>query len=459
MILTTLLETGEYRKGKPLKPDYIRHSYSFNPDTNEIVIEPSTVNTQYALSCLVKELTTQWKLREWKMSDAIKNELIKIYNKQEHLAKIEKNGAHFYIYNDKLNITQAGYQELQKQAVIGSELAIALQTSQLLIDLAEKNTDKLDKTLQQIINNKHHLIIIDTIPNNQSDGTKTHHICYINHKITTELAKKIIKYFEAAIRRRFSPPMIQISVSDTTDKDLKLDLISEDKAMPNPKISAKIPSEIFDNLQKLYDNNVETDISLMLTTNNIAQPPVPENSYAEINEKFSQIALNDGLEGKIKTLQEYARLISTQTEQLKHAYKKVGFKYIVKLFENMTNLEDIAKLFNSLLEIQYQIDIHRNKLLDFIFFKSNTDSWQTIIGEIRNKAYYILMTEFEKRKQTANVEATKDFINSIRNTKLFTEHRNNGLYRFGKTDTQKDIDSMLAHFEKDTDSNRNVFHN
>ncbi len=461
MILTILLETGEYRKSKLFKSDYINHTYFLNTDTNEIVIHLSDSNSQYGLSCLIKELTNQWKFREWKVSDAIKRELFRytFSYKWEHLANIDKKGAHFYIYGHRLCITQAGYQELQKHAAIGSELAIALQTSQLLIDLAEKNTDKLDKTLQQIINNKHHLITIDTIPSNQSDGTKTHHICYINPKITTELAKKIIKYFEAAIQRRFSPPMMQISVSDTTNKDLKLELISEEKTMPNPKIFAKIPSEIFDNLQKLYENNDEADMSLILTTNNIAQPSIPENSYAAINEKFSQIAVDDTLEGKIKVLHEYSLLISTQTEQLKHAYKKIGFKYIIKLFKSITNIEETAKLFDKLVEIQYLVDIHRNKIFDFIFFKNNTDSWQAMIGEIRYHSEYILSLQFNQRKQTADFEETKNFLNSFRNTKLFSEHRKNGLYRLGKTDTQKDIDSMLTHFERETNSNRNVFHN
>ena len=432
MILETLLETGEYRKSRPGKSDFVHFTCTVNTDVDnepiDINVAADHPNKKQALTILSTELTSKRKL---------------------------KKGRHFVISNNKITITKEGFQQLQKQAVLGTELEIAMRSTQLIFDLATKNMDELDKTLKAIIISPNHPLMHPMF--RQFKGAdNTVWCCFTDKKLALPLATQIGKALKAAIERRL-PERFSKDNDGKLNSKITFEEIGEENDNYPKVISIKVPRYIYDSFDSLYANNHMGLPQPAISSPHVPNQPIPDNSYVKIAAKFSQIE-SANLEDETKRLQEYAALISSQPDNLKNIYKEICFKYITQLFKNMITLEKIANLFELLLTLKPQFDIHRNPKRDSFFFRHNTDSWQDMIGNIRNDAFLKLTKAFNRKAKLPDSNIAIDFLKQYRNKKLFSEHQGNGLSRIGKTATVKEIDEMLSRFEgKDSIIKRDAF--
>lgn len=96
---------------------------------------------------------------------------------------------------------------------------------------------------------------------------------------------------------------------------------------------------------------------------------------------------------------------------------------------------------------QLYVNTHRNPILDYLFGKKNTKSWQRVASEIRAKAFVCLKIEVA---QIDDPDAQLEYLKAARNMPVFCEHRNNYIITgaFFRTTTVKEIDKLIESLEK-----------
>jgi hypothetical protein len=164
--------------------------------------------------------------------------------------------------------------------------------------------------------------------------------------------------------------------------------------------------------------------------------------------------------------------IFSQPKRL-HSEKSDIIKFIEALFLKVKNTDDLCKLYNyiSLKNNKEKINIPYHNFSDTIlFWKSNTNSWQTMVANLRKHAYATLIAEVNNKeiveKEVPHVNISPEpiensnllpqdqlaYLRKYHKQKLFTEHRtNNPLSFIYNTKTSQDINRNIDLLEEKSD--------
>jgi hypothetical protein len=105
----------------------------------------------------------------------------------------------------------------------------------------------------------------------------------------------------------------------------------------------------------------------------------------------------------------------------------------------------INLLFLGLLGLKDDINVHKHEKFDAVMFKKNTDSWQKLIKNIRNRAFELLNEEIDGK---SDLEALR-LLNKYRDEDIFRLHRANAFFmKVGRTSTIKKIDLLIEERQK-----------
>jgi hypothetical protein len=119
------------------------------------------------------------------------------------------------------------------------------------------------------------------------------------------------------------------------------------------------------------------------------------------------------------------------------------------LSEAQAKLCDMTQLFHTVLAHKDKMDLHKHSTIDLFLYKDKSTSWQSLIKNIREKAYYVLDTiYFIMRLNNCPKDEIVSYLNTQRNNPLFCLHRGNHWYeKFGVTGTVKSINALIAEQE------------
>lgn len=414
-MLELLLETGEYSLGRPGKSSYLKFTYVIENGQIVIYVDPDHPDKKYAVDALTKVLIKKYRML---------------------------HGKHFIksVDNNTVTITHTGYTLLEELSQNNSELAYALEMPQFVQSLLKnyKDTEEDKRKVENIIK----AVLIDPHPLFKKEQT-SNNLVYItvHNKIKEPLASQI---------RRGIINIVQFLRSTVRVLQQNQFNIEESENRSNTKY-LRTSTKLIDQL-KVYIGNGHLSAQQASSAYIYHEPShVSQIDYKDAHAKFKEINTGADIETLKITLDEYAQLVSRQlTVKEKHAYKLIAFRYILNIFKNLNDIEHIAELFQYLLSLQLKIDIHRHSF-DGLFNKYNTNSWQELLGEIRDNAFLKLKMIVDESESKIDQTDAIALLEKSTHMKLFTKHRTNWI-SFTHTRAEQDIYAMLQKINAGTSS-------
>lgn len=403
MIVLILLETGEFRIGKAGKSNYAVYSYTIRNDQLEILIntEQHPENAPAAMTYLLQKLEKNWGLD----------------NAALVLPRPNQN---------RVIITIQGWEKLKSQAKPGSALAFAMQIPQMLLDLTSHKRDDVALAINKIMNGECQQFEVQQLD--------MHFICtpslILSPRYAQILANSLLEAIKTIGASGFNATQLEQAVTIQPHRNAEND---------RDLFSVVIPSNIAENLN----------------TKIITRPPIfphlapqrePEAINADnpyLNIILRRVVLNisnpNDLLGKKQAIEDYANLVARSAPEEKHVIKKLSLLEIVRLFIRMTNLTEIADLFDTFLQCQPRLDFHTHDFIDIIFRINNTASWQEAESIIRNHSYYLLHQRATNFISDGKITDAQQELNTYHNRSLFTHPWGNGIASLGSTEAAKEI--------------------
>ncbi len=223
------------------------------------------------------------------------------------------------------------------------------------------------------------------------------------------------------------------NTSNTRSKHKSLYLSDINNTLRNGVILALKKTELNDVCIAVTDSKLDTIDSLSISKNNHVSLLHVINKILLISE-LVQIILN----------------IKTHPQKI-NAFSKNGT--IINAFKRHTDIYNLDTLFHILLDNQSDIDIHLNPTKDRFSFWHNTDSWQQLIGEIREYAYQQVVQKVSSLEKSHAI----DLINSCLRKSIFITHRSNNILNWlHSTETVKKLEKLLDEVNKRPDPISNL---
>lgn len=424
-LFETLLETGEYTLGRPGKSYYLKFTYFIEHGQIIIFVDPHHPDYEYAINTLSKILIKKFRMI---------------------------HGRHFIKSADNKNIvlTHTGYTLLKNQSKNNSELAYALELVELLFSLLKKYTKTEDdlREVEKILKN----LLIDPNPLFKIERNQKYY--YIN------LTDKIKEPLAGQIRTALINTVDNFRNNTPIKKEYIEFGIKECVNLSNKKF-IMTPVTLIEKIEK-YINNEHKSLYSPRSQNLFIHhdsPRISQFDYKAAHAAFDRIIVGNDLEGLKSTFDEYAQLITSQpTTKEQHAYKIIAFKYILNIFKKIESIEELSKLFLYLLSLKLKIDIHRNSI-DSLFNIRNTNSWQELLGEIRDDAFSKLKDIVDDSQIKVDQTPTIKLLEKCLHMKLFIKPRSNWVKLY-PTRAEQDIYVMLSRINNTNNrsrSNSNIF--
>ncbi len=402
-----LLQYGEYTIGRPGKTNYAKYTYTIDNRNIIFKIDPKSHDLESARIKLYKEIITLGFV--YPISNG---------NTEIHLA--------IDCFNSNLKL------------LCGNELPAEFDAIRLLLDLT--NNLNLEKTLKRIVNKTHPLLTVSE----DYDGNCSYKI---SPYISTGLSEHIITVFQERLGHYLNhqPKYINRDISEVVILENSENQFGSLKII---KVTKNTQQDLTQFLQEksedIKNSNSWRETALALGNSRQNSTIQTGSSHRQIYESLSTISYTETFVGRKILITSFANHINSALENEKIDYKNVCLSLITQMFYKLTDLAEIANLFDHLLGLQAQLDIHKNPRTDRFFRIKNTDSWKDMMGKIRNHAFTLFENEHDQCiSRNDNNSATK-LLTDYRNRNIFAAHRANGLLSLGNTEAVNDIDVKLA---------------
>ena len=236
---------------------------------------------------------------------------------------------------------------------------------------------------------------------------------------------------------------------------------------PNPGISVKMSLNLVTRVQQIINNLFMDKYPALynnLDTHSIIWKKNPAGHTIKFNKKacddvlcdtYLQIAQVNIPPQENISCNEAKELLNSLTAPLKERYlntatitrmKEKLKNTVTSLAAKMNNLDDLCQFYEFLKSepIIKLLNAHKNPIYDSIFSKTNTNTWQEIIKEIRSHAFTLLRNKTEPLSEPSD---KAELILRYRNHPIFTDHRyNKFINRLHSTHTAREIDNLIASY-------------